>query len=95
MSVDCHAHVFDPSLPLASDRRYTPSHGATLEQYLSLLDANGIAHGVLTAPSFLGTDNGQLSGPRTAACAARSPWIPRSVATNSTAWRPPVSSASG
>jgi predicted TIM-barrel fold metal-dependent hydrolase len=59
-AVDCHAHVFDPSLPLARDRRYTPGRIATLDEYLGLLDANGIAHGVLTAPSFLGTDNGQL-----------------------------------
>ncbi len=60
MSVDSHAHVFDPSLALAGDRRYTPTRGFTLEQYLDLLDANGLAHGVLTAPSFLGTDNRQL-----------------------------------
>jgi len=62
MKVDCHAHVFDPSLPLARDRRYTPGRPARLDEYLGLLDANGIAHGVLTAPSFLGTDNRQLLG---------------------------------
>jgi len=60
MSVDCHAHVFDPSLPLAGNRRYTPARRATLDEYVDLLDANGIRYGVLTAPSFLGTDNGQL-----------------------------------
>lgn len=56
-SVDTHAHVFVPGLAMASQRRYTPSYGATLDNYLSRLDAFGLTYGVLIQPSFLGVDN--------------------------------------
>jgi len=59
-SVDCHAHVFETTQPLAGDRRYTPVHNARIEQYLARLDANGIGRGVLVQPSFLGTDNSYM-----------------------------------
>lgn len=58
--VDCHAHVFLQDMPLAAARRYTPSGDATPADYLGLLDAHGVTHGVLVQPSFLGTDNGFL-----------------------------------
>ena len=32
----------------------------TVEEYLAVLDAHGVSHGVLTAPSFYGTDNSLL-----------------------------------
>lgn len=60
-SVDTHAHVFEPQLPMAPSRRYTPGYSATLETYLDRLDAFGFAHGVLVQPSFLGTDNRYLT----------------------------------
>ncbi|MDE2415771.1 MAG: amidohydrolase family protein [Comamonadaceae bacterium] len=60
--VDSHAHVFLKDMPLASARRYAPSHDATPADYLGLLDAHGVTHGVLVQPSFLGTDNGYLLG---------------------------------
>jgi predicted TIM-barrel fold metal-dependent hydrolase len=56
-AVDTHAHVFRPGLPLADARRHTPDYDATPTQYLALLDAHGLSHGVLVQPSFLGTDN--------------------------------------
>ena len=59
-AVDCHAHVFRRGLPLADARRYAPSYDATSEDYLKVLDANGISHAVLVQPSFFGTDNGYL-----------------------------------
>jgi predicted TIM-barrel fold metal-dependent hydrolase len=59
-SVDCHAHVFETTQPLAGDRRYTPVHNARIEQYLARLDANSIGRGVLVQPSFLGTDNSYM-----------------------------------
>jgi len=59
-AVDTHAHVFVRGLPLATRRRYAPDYDATPEQYLALLDAHGIRHGVLIQPSFLGTDNRYL-----------------------------------
>ncbi|MEU2246660.1 amidohydrolase family protein [Streptomyces sp. NPDC019224] len=58
--VDAHAHVFHRGLPMAPGRRYTPRHDATVDTYLSVLDAHGIARALLVQPSFLGTDNGYV-----------------------------------
>lgn len=55
--VDTHAHVFHRRLPMVAKRRYTPDYDATVEQYLTHLDHQGLSHGVLVQPSFLGTDN--------------------------------------
>ena len=60
VAVDCHAHVMRRGLPLAPDRHSAPKRDCTVEEYLALLDAHGISHGVLTAPSFYGTDNSLL-----------------------------------
>lgn len=59
-AVDTHAHVFERGLPLARQRRYAPDHDALLDEYLALLEANDVRHGVLVQPSFLGTDNGYM-----------------------------------
>ncbi|CAB3815610.1 2-pyrone-4,6-dicarbaxylate hydrolase [Achromobacter mucicolens] len=59
-AVDTHAHVFHQGLALADTRRHTPDYDATLAEYLGLLDAHGMLHGVLVQPSFLGTDNSHL-----------------------------------
>jgi predicted TIM-barrel fold metal-dependent hydrolase len=59
-SVDCHAHVLRRDAPLAPDRHSVPKRDCTVDEYLSVLDAHGISHGVLTAPSFYGTDNSLL-----------------------------------
>ncbi|MBX3664590.1 MAG: amidohydrolase family protein [Burkholderiales bacterium] len=58
--VDTHAHIFATGLPLMPGYRHAPQHDALLPDYLGLLDAHGITHGVLTAPSFFGTDNSHL-----------------------------------
>lgn len=58
--VDSHAHIFTTSLSLAPGHRHAPQYDATLQNYLQLLDAHNIAYGLLTAPSFLGTDNSHL-----------------------------------
>src|SRR3546814_20576571 len=60
-SIDSHAHVFVPGLSVIAERRYTPDYAAPLDDYLALLDAQGLAHGVLVQPSFLGTDNRHLT----------------------------------
>jgi predicted TIM-barrel fold metal-dependent hydrolase len=60
-SVDTHAHIFARSLKFAGDRRYTPDYDATLDDYLRVLDTNAISHGVLIQPSFLGTDNSDMT----------------------------------
>jgi predicted TIM-barrel fold metal-dependent hydrolase len=57
---DCHAHIFKRGLKLADVRRYAPDYDATAADYLGVLDANGMARGVLVQPSFLGTDNAFL-----------------------------------
>jgi predicted TIM-barrel fold metal-dependent hydrolase len=55
--VDTHAHIFRQDLPMVPNRRYSPDYNALVAQYLEHLDRNGLSHGVLIQPSFLGTDN--------------------------------------
>lgn len=55
--IDTHAHIFRHDLPMAATRRYSPQYDALIEQYLAHLERNGLSHGVLIQPSFLGTDN--------------------------------------
>jgi predicted TIM-barrel fold metal-dependent hydrolase len=59
-AIDCHAHVMRRDAPLAPDRHSVPKRDCTVEEYLDVLDANGISQGVLTAPSFYGADNSLL-----------------------------------
>src|SRR4051812_36163956 len=59
-AIDSHAHVFRRGLPLADARRYAPDYDATPENYIRMLDANGLSNGVLVQPSFFGTDNSYL-----------------------------------
>jgi predicted TIM-barrel fold metal-dependent hydrolase len=56
-AIDCHAHVMRRDLPLASERHSAPKRDVSVEEFLGVLDTHGISHGVLTAPSFYGTDN--------------------------------------
>lgn len=58
--IDTHGHVFTRGLRMAEGRRYTPAYDAPISAYLAMLDANGVSHGVLVQPSFLGTDNRYL-----------------------------------
>ncbi|WP_226507350.1 MULTISPECIES: amidohydrolase [Pseudomonas] len=58
--VDAHAHVFTQALAFAGERRYTPQYDATLQDWRAVLDAQGVSHGVLVQPSFLGSDNSYL-----------------------------------
>jgi predicted TIM-barrel fold metal-dependent hydrolase len=60
--IDSHAHIFERSLRMAQDKRYTPDRDAPLSDYLAQLDRNGFTHGVLVQPSFLGFDNDYLLG---------------------------------
>jgi predicted TIM-barrel fold metal-dependent hydrolase len=59
-AIDCHAHVFTRSLPRIATPRYIPHRDAPADEYLALLDAHGIAAGILIQPSFLGTDHSHL-----------------------------------
>lgn len=60
LHVDCHAHVFERSLPLAERRRYSVDYDATPAAYVAMLAANGMERGILVQPSFLGFDNRYL-----------------------------------
>ncbi|HEY0295956.1 MAG TPA: amidohydrolase family protein [Bordetella sp.] len=58
--VDCHAHIMVRGAALAPGRHSEPKRDISAEDFLALLDAHGITHGVLTQPSFYGTDNSLL-----------------------------------
>jgi predicted TIM-barrel fold metal-dependent hydrolase len=57
-AVDTHAHVIGlpPAYPLVAARSYTPP-AAPADRYLAMLDATGMANGVLVQVSVHGTDN--------------------------------------
>jgi predicted TIM-barrel fold metal-dependent hydrolase len=57
-AVDTHAHVIGlpPAYPFVAARSYTPPE-ATAAAYLAMLDATGMAYGVLVQVSVHGTDN--------------------------------------
>ena len=82
-TIDAHAHVFRRGLTLAAARRYTPDYDAPVELYLEQLDGNGLSHGILVQPSFLGTDNSYLveslqrGGERLRGVAVVDPAVPR------------------
>lgn len=59
-AIDSHAHVMLKDRPLASERHSAPKRDVTADDFLAVLDAHGVASGVLTAPSFYGTDNSLL-----------------------------------
>ncbi|HTJ99911.1 MAG TPA: amidohydrolase family protein [Bordetella sp.] len=58
--VDAHAHVMRREARLIPERHSAPLRDVSVDEYIGLLDAHGLSHGVLTAPSFLGTDNSLL-----------------------------------
>jgi predicted TIM-barrel fold metal-dependent hydrolase len=60
MRIDSHTHIMSRSAPLAAGRHSEPKRDITAEELLVLFDKNGITHGVLTQPSFYGTDNSLL-----------------------------------
>jgi len=59
-AIDCHAHVFRRDLPMPDRRRAPSGYDATPEDFIAVLEANGMSNGVLVQPSFLGTDNSYL-----------------------------------
>jgi predicted TIM-barrel fold metal-dependent hydrolase len=61
LGVDAHAHVLKRDMPLVAGRHSAPKRDASVDEYVALLDANGISHGLLTAPSFYGPDNTLLT----------------------------------
>ena len=58
--IDTHTHVFLSGVGLIEGRRYSPAYDASIADYLTMLDDNGMSHGVLVQISILGTDNSYL-----------------------------------
>ena len=57
LTVDAHAHIFHRGMPLIPNPRHAPTYDYFVEDYLSALDAHGIAHGVIAAASPWGDFN--------------------------------------
>ena len=55
--IDTHAHCYVRGLPVVPDAPMQADHDCTTEDFVNVLDSEGVAFGVLTAPSFLGTYN--------------------------------------
>ncbi len=55
--VDAHAHIFSADMPVAKSAWFRPEHAFTAEQYLAVLDAHGIAFGVIAGISIFGFYN--------------------------------------
>jgi len=55
--VDAHAHVMAGNIEPVPGSHSKPARDVSGEEFAGLLRANDLSHGVLTAPSFLGTDN--------------------------------------
>lgn len=59
-TVDSHAHVMRTNVPLDPQRHSAPARDVSVDEYLAVLDAHGVRYGLLTAPSFYGTNNAVL-----------------------------------
>ncbi len=59
-AIDCHAHVMEIGRPLSPISHSSPKSTITVAQYMDVLNRFGISHGLLTAPSFYGSDNSLL-----------------------------------
>ena len=83
-AVDSHAHVIGNAAVRDMDRHPTPFPPAMTEIYLDILQTHGVQFGLLTAPSFYGTDNTVLlnalkqSGERLKGTVIVDPAIPES-----------------
>src|SRR5688572_2606909 len=55
--IDCHAHVWDASVPFAPDAWTRPDYCYTAEHFLADLDVHGIGFGVIAGASLFGRDH--------------------------------------
>jgi len=58
--VDCHAHIFDSDMPLASGAWIKPEYSFTADDLLAEMDRRGIHFGVISALSISGSYNDYL-----------------------------------
>jgi len=56
--VDCHAHVWDASLPLVDDAWIRPDYTYTAEDWLADMDGHGVSYGVIAGASLFGRNHG-------------------------------------
>lgn len=56
-AVDCHAHVIMKNAALVAERHSAPARDCNVQEYLQILDTHGVTYGLLTAPSFYGSNN--------------------------------------
>lgn len=56
-AVDCHAHVIMTNAALVAERHSAPARDCDVQEYLQILDTHGVTYGLLTAPSFYGSNN--------------------------------------
>jgi predicted TIM-barrel fold metal-dependent hydrolase len=57
MIVDAHAHIFHRGMPLVDQPRHRPTYDFTLQNYLQVLNANGVERAVIAAASPWGDYN--------------------------------------
>jgi predicted TIM-barrel fold metal-dependent hydrolase len=55
--IDTHAHLYVDDMPLVAGATFKPGYCFEVDDYLDILDAEGVLFGVITAPSFLGSYN--------------------------------------
>lgn len=55
--IDCHAHVWGPDMPFASNAWKRPDYAYTAENFLADLDSHGVRFGVIAAASLFGPNN--------------------------------------
>lgn len=55
--IDCHAHVWGPSMPIVSSAWKRPENVYTAEDFIKDLDSHGVRYGVIAAASLFGTYN--------------------------------------
>ena len=60
--VDCHAHVWDGSVPFAPDAWTRPEYRYTAEDFLADMDAHGIGFGVIAGASLFGRNHAYTLG---------------------------------
>ena len=52
-AIDTHAHVVSKDIPIQSTRHKQPDHDVRVEDFIALLDGNGMAGGVQTPMSIM------------------------------------------
>lgn len=55
--IDCHAHVWDASVPFAPDAWTRPDYCYTAEDFLADMDAHGVGFGVIAGASLFGRNH--------------------------------------